>query len=615
MAGPTLTIEAGGEEERALPPLPAVDFLTGRGFVTGKSGSGKSNSVSVLIEEMLSGGLAVLVVDTDGEYYGLKEEHEVLHVGADETCDLQVGPEHAPRLAELALRQNVPVILDLSAYLSAEEARRLVAETCGALFQREQEARRPFPIFVEEIHEFLPQQTGLDEAGRTLVRVAKRGRKRGLGLCGISQRPASVRKDFITQCDYILWHRLTWDNDTRVAGRVAGKEAARQVPELGNGEALFMADFLEGGAENRPYQRVQVRLKRTFDAGATPGLGEKRQPALKELGAGLAEELEQISRRKREEKTELERLRSENERLEEETRRLEEEVERQKDVTRLAERFASAMEHSAGNGGSGGGDSSGSESGREAIERVRGEAREALAEVRREKREAEKKSAQLEEELQAARERIHKLEEKAQEAEHGGRLRQHLPEMQEAVERLAEGLGMEAMQQPAGGPGGAPAEKVRERARQLSARVEKLEEELRRARSLAGAGAGAPSERANGQAAAAAAIAPSVEEFVRAPCVQRGIERAKEGVSSRYVDGILRALLQGRETVTYERVAKRLGLKTTSHVSTAARALEEQGVAVLFGRPREIELNLSGLGELRAAKEAEEHADALMAGL
>ena len=75
--------------------LPVVDVLTGRGFITGKSGSGKSNTASVVVEQLLENGFPCLIVDTDGEYYGLKERFEMLHVGADEECDLQVGPEHA----------------------------------------------------------------------------------------------------------------------------------------------------------------------------------------------------------------------------------------------------------------------------------------------------------------------------------------------------------------------------------------------------------------------------------------------------------------------------------------------------------------------------------------
>ena len=53
-------------------PMPIADVVTGRGFITGKSGSGKSNTASVLCEELLDEGVPLMIVDTDGEYYGLK---------------------------------------------------------------------------------------------------------------------------------------------------------------------------------------------------------------------------------------------------------------------------------------------------------------------------------------------------------------------------------------------------------------------------------------------------------------------------------------------------------------------------------------------------------------
>jgi hypothetical protein len=265
--------------------LPVMDVLAGRGFVTGKSGSGKSNTASVLLEELLDLGLPVLVVDTDGEYYGLKEEYELLHVGADERCDLQVGPGHADRLADLALTEGVPVVLDVSGYLREDDAREVVASVVRALFRKERDARTPFLLLVEEVHEFIPQDGGLDEAGEAIVRVAKRGRKRGLGMAGLSQRPAAVDKDVITQCDWLVWHRLTWENDTRVVRSLLGADAADQVPELDAGEALLQADWEDGT------RRVQFRRKRTFDAGATPGLEDIERPELKSVDEALLAEL------------------------------------------------------------------------------------------------------------------------------------------------------------------------------------------------------------------------------------------------------------------------------------------------------------------------------------
>ena len=140
--------------------LPVVDLLTGRGFITGKSGSGKSNSASVIAEELLENNYNLLVVDTDGEYFGLKERFELLHVGRGPECDVEVGPEHAEKLARIALDENVPIILDVSDYLDGDEAEALIENVVEQLFVLEGDRRKPFLLVVEEMQEYLPQSGG-----------------------------------------------------------------------------------------------------------------------------------------------------------------------------------------------------------------------------------------------------------------------------------------------------------------------------------------------------------------------------------------------------------------------------------------------------------------------
>ncbi|MFP8957353.1 ATP-binding protein [Natrialbaceae archaeon A-CW3] len=250
--------------------LPVTDVLTGRGFVTGKSGSGKSNSASVVAEELLDRELGLLIIDTDGEYYGLKEAYDLIHFGGDDSCDVQIDVEDAPQVAEVALEDNVPVILDVSAYMDEDESREILYEAIKTLFVEEKKHQKPFLLLVEEAHEFIPERGASDDLSEMLIRVAKRGRKRGLGILGMSQRPAAVSKDYITQCDWIVWHRLTWDNDTAVVDRILGEEAAETVQTLNDGEAIVLSDWDES------VQRVQFRRKRTADAGSTPTLERAR---------------------------------------------------------------------------------------------------------------------------------------------------------------------------------------------------------------------------------------------------------------------------------------------------------------------------------------------------
>ena len=336
--GGDATAEPGSPVE-----LPVVDVLTGRSFITGKSGSGKSNTASVVIENLLDNGFPVMIVDTDGEYYGLKEEYEILHAGADDECDIVVSPEHAEKLANLALEQNVPIILDVSGYLEEDTANELLLEVVKQLFAKEKRLKKPFLLVVEECHEYIPEGGGMDETGNLLIKVGKRGRKHGLGIVGISQRPADVKKDFITQANWLVWHRLTWENDTKVVGRIVGTEYADDVVDLGDGEAFIQTDW-----SDEMVRRVQFKRKRTFDAGATPGLDDFERPDLKSVSGSLMEDLGDITDRKEQERDRIAELESKIENREERIAELESELETARDVSAAARKMANALAHGDG---------------------------------------------------------------------------------------------------------------------------------------------------------------------------------------------------------------------------------------------------------------------------
>ncbi|SEH18037.1 AAA-like domain-containing protein [Natronorubrum sediminis] len=318
--------------------LPVVELLTGRGFVTGKSGSGKSNTASVIAEELLEAGFPLLIVDTDGEYYGLKEEYEMLHAGADEECDIQIGPEHAEQMATLALEENVPVILDVSGYLDEDVADELLRKIARQLFVKEKKMKKPFLLVVEEVHEYIPEGGGVGETGNLLIKISKRGRKHGLGILGISQRPADVKKDFITQANWLVWHRLTWDNDTKVVGRIIDTEYSELVSDLNDGQAFVQTDWTE-----RDVRKVQFRRKRTFDAGATPGLDDFERPELKSVSDALVGDLQHISERKEREENRVVELENELEKKEKRIETLEDELESARDVSSAAKQMADAL--------------------------------------------------------------------------------------------------------------------------------------------------------------------------------------------------------------------------------------------------------------------------------
>jgi uncharacterized coiled-coil DUF342 family protein len=402
--------------------LPVEEILTGRAFATGKSGSGKSNTGGVVCEQLLERDHPLLIVDIEGEYYSLKEKYEVLHVGADDEVDLRVGPEHAEKLASLALEQRVPIVLDVSGYLDDDVRDELVYEVANHLFAMEKTLRDPFLLVVEEIHEFVPEQGSLGEVGKQLIRIAKRGRKRGLGILGMSQRPANVKKDYITQADWLIWHRLTWSNDTKVVRKVLGNEYEDAVEGLADGEGFLIADWED------TIRRVQFNRKETFDAGATPSLDDVSRPELKPISEDLVDELEEISDAADRREDELERKERRIEELEATVESLEEELARARDVSELADRMTDAMAQAGG------------EDGERAVETIKAD----VMEVREEKRELEDELTEIRSERDRLRERVDDLEAELADREAAAELQALRDDVVELMQRHPDVLDVEA---------------------------------------------------------------------------------------------------------------------------------------------------------------------------
>ena len=267
--------------------LPITSILTGRGFITGKSGSGKSNTASVVIEELLKNRCPLLIIDTDGEYSGLKEKFkELIHMGQSSDSDVELTLERVDLITDHALVHGAPIILDVST-LKTDQAKSIINEVVTLLFHKEKEHRKQFLIIIEEIHEFIPQQGGVDELAQNIIRIAKRGRKRGLGICGVSQRPSAVDKDFITQCSWSVWHRFTWAIDKKAVNQTLGISYANEITSLQTGEAFLATDWDET-------RRITLKQKETFDEGSTLYTSDIVRPTFKSDQSELIEQLRSI---------------------------------------------------------------------------------------------------------------------------------------------------------------------------------------------------------------------------------------------------------------------------------------------------------------------------------
>jgi DNA helicase HerA-like ATPase len=118
---------------------------TGRSCVIGSSGSGKSYAVGVICEELCKGAVPFAIVDTEGEYYGLKEKYQMIWVGDDQNCDLAWEGLDMAELAKEA-PEIAPLILDLSDVIDPKSK---IAEFLTALYDYISGHRTPYLIIVE----------------------------------------------------------------------------------------------------------------------------------------------------------------------------------------------------------------------------------------------------------------------------------------------------------------------------------------------------------------------------------------------------------------------------------------------------------------------------------
>ena len=101
-----------------------------------------------------------------------------------------------------------------------------------------------FPVFfvVEEAHILAPQNRS-PNSKYWITRIAREGRKFGLGLCLVSQSPKSVDAETLSQANNMIILRLVEPKDQRhvqTASESLSEDLVKQLPSLNIGEALVL---------------------------------------------------------------------------------------------------------------------------------------------------------------------------------------------------------------------------------------------------------------------------------------------------------------------------------------------------------------------------------------
>ncbi len=155
----------------------------------------------------------------------------------------------SPTSIEELIQRGKASILDMGG-VTQELQGIIVARLCNDLFQARKRGKiPPAMLVVEEAHNFCPEK-GLEKSvSSTILRtIASEGRKFGLGIMVVSQRPALIDKSVLSQCNTQIILKVTNPNDLKaiskgLEGFYSGME--EEIRRLQPGVALLVSNDIE----------------------------------------------------------------------------------------------------------------------------------------------------------------------------------------------------------------------------------------------------------------------------------------------------------------------------------------------------------------------------------
>lgn len=259
----------------------AAEILSQHMAIIGKVGSGKTYAAKGLVETLLEDGRRVCIIDPTGVWHGLRSNaagdgpgFPVAVFGGDH-ADVPLTENSGEPLARIIAEGNLPAVLDLSDFTMGGK-HRFVTDFIHALHRAN---RAPLHLIIDEADEFAPQSP-LPESRRMLHevdRVVRRGRVRGFRVMLITQRPAAIHKNVLTQANALIAMRLPAPQDRKAveewikgqADAEEGRAVLTSLSRLQRGEGWVWAPE-HGVLERMTFPRI-----RTFDSSRAPEDGEE----------------------------------------------------------------------------------------------------------------------------------------------------------------------------------------------------------------------------------------------------------------------------------------------------------------------------------------------------
>jgi hypothetical protein len=256
----------------------------------GATGSGKTSAAKRgLVEPALKDGRRVCILDPTGAWWGLRLKSDgkgkgfPIYIFGGDHADYPLRARDAVVLAETFATSSDSAIFDMS-LMTVSERTQFFTEFAEAIRRKN---KGPLHLIIDEAHLFMPQAGAASggavpamlHAGNNLVSL---GRSRGLRIAMISQRPAKLHKDSLTQAQSLVAMRLMAPQDRKAisdwiadqADPEKGREIIASLPSLKPGEAWVWSP------QDGVLRHTKFPLPATFDSSKAPDVGDGAGPEL-----------------------------------------------------------------------------------------------------------------------------------------------------------------------------------------------------------------------------------------------------------------------------------------------------------------------------------------------
>lgn len=268
--------------------IPAA-ILDDRNALVGTSGSGKTYAAKGMVEDLLDTGARVGIVDPLGVWWGLTSNVAgdgpgyPLVIFGGKHGDIPLTEAAGAAIGDMVATGDFSWIVDLSELPSQAARRRFMKAFAEAIYSKNAETLH---LILDEADLWCPQKPMEDVAavlGARIDEIVRRGRIKGFVPWLITQRPAVIHKDVLSQLDTLIALKLTSSQDRNAldawiegqADKAEQKRIYGALPKLPVGKAIVWSPGHDLLVEH------QFRKLRTFDSSRTPKRGEKVRSATK----------------------------------------------------------------------------------------------------------------------------------------------------------------------------------------------------------------------------------------------------------------------------------------------------------------------------------------------